>query len=386
MTARKGRAERAGMGGLQPLDAGLNSECRAFAEELRGLFLELDVTVRRYATRCFINPGTLSRYLAGSRIPHWKFVADLLGHVAVDCGIHVDLTEQKRIKELHLAALRTNASISQAVQQLEGQLKAADEEARKTTAKEEQLDHAVGDARHLIADLDDRLKKLETGLESQFFLHPEPAADHAAILEERNTLAAGLARMAAELEETRRRAVLAEARCELLERQLVLVEQQQGTVLPAPELVSLVDPLDAPALVAGIHPKILLVDDQGANLLALEAVLGVHGYDMVSVSSGPDALRALLEADDFAVILLDVQMPVMDGYETAAHIKRRARTRDIPIIFLTAIGNDPEYSMRGYAAGAVDFIVKPFDPWALRAKVAVFVEFYLQRRLPTAQR
>ncbi|GAA2127716.1 hypothetical protein GCM10009759_79870 [Kitasatospora saccharophila] len=185
--------------------------------------------------------------------------------------------------------------------------------------------------------------------------------------------------MAAELEKTRRRAVLAEARCELLERQLVHIEQQQGTLLPAPELVSLVDPLDAPALACGTSPKVLLVDDQGANLLALEAVLGVHGYDMVSVASGPAALRALLESDDYAVILLDVQMPDMDGYETAAHIKRRARTRDIPIIFLTAIGNDPEYSMRGYAAGAVDFIVKPFDPWALRAKVAVFVEFYLQR-------
>ncbi|MEU5383583.1 response regulator [Kitasatospora cineracea] len=367
------------MSGLQPLDAGLNTECRAFAEVLRKLFLELNVTLRRYATRCFINPGTLSRYLGGSRIPAWRFVADLFGHLAEDHGIIIEEAEQQRIRALHLAALQTNASISQAVQHLEGQLKAADEEARKSTAQEEQLDHAVDDTRELIADLDDRLKKLEGDLGDQFLVDPEQAADRAALLQERNALAAGLAQMAADLEKTRRRAVLAEARCELLERQLVHIEQQQGTLLPAPELVSLVDPLDAPALACGTSPKVLLVDDQGANLLALEAVLGVHGYDMVSVASGPAALRALLESDDYAVILLDVQMPDMDGYETAAHIKRRARTRDIPIIFLTAIGNDPEYSMRGYAAGAVDFIVKPFDPWALRAKVAVFVEFYLQR-------
>ncbi len=73
-------------------------------------------------------------------------------------------------------------------------------------------------------------------------------------------------------------------------------------------------------------------------------------------------------------------MPDMDGYETAAHIKRRSRTRDIPIIFLTAMGLDADHSIRGYAAGAVDYIVKPFDPWALRAKIAVFTDIHLQRR------
>jgi CheY-like chemotaxis protein len=97
----------------------------------------------------------------------------------------------------------------------------------------------------------------------------------------------------------------------------------------------------------------------------------------VRASSGEEALKALL-TDDFAVILLDVQMPGMDGFETAAHIKRRERTRDIPIIFLTAINHGPHHTFRGYAAGAVDYISKPFDPWVLRAKVSVFVELYMK--------
>ena len=80
------------------------------------------------------------------------------------------------------------------------------------------------------------------------------------------------------------------------------------------------------------------------------------------------------------MILLDVQMPGMDGFETAAHIKRRERTRDIPIIFLTAINREPQHAFRGYSAGAVDYLSKPFDPWVLRAKVAVFVELYRKNR------
>lgn len=121
--------------------------------------------------------------------------------------------------------------------------------------------------------------------------------------------------------------------------------------------------------------KILLVDDRQENLLALEAILSSLDQTLVRANSGEEALKALL-TDEFAVILLDVQMPGMDGFETASHIKRRERTKDVPIIFLTAMQQGPHHTFRGYAAGAVDYISKPFDPWVLRAKVSIFVELY----------
>jgi CheY-like chemotaxis protein len=125
--------------------------------------------------------------------------------------------------------------------------------------------------------------------------------------------------------------------------------------------------------------RILLVDDRPENLLALEAILGTLGQELVRASSGEEALKALL-AEEYAVILLDVQMPGMDGFETATHIKRRERTRDIPIIFLTAINREPQHAFRGYSAGAVDYLAKPFDPWVLRAKVSVLVDLYRKTR------
>jgi CheY-like chemotaxis protein len=125
--------------------------------------------------------------------------------------------------------------------------------------------------------------------------------------------------------------------------------------------------------------RILLVDDRAENLIALEAILTSLNQELVPVHSGEEALKALL-TDEFAVILLDVVMPGMDGFDTAAHIKRRAKTRDVPIIFLTAASAEPDHAFRGYAAGAVDYIAKPFDPWVLRAKVAVFVELYEKNR------
>jgi CheY-like chemotaxis protein len=125
--------------------------------------------------------------------------------------------------------------------------------------------------------------------------------------------------------------------------------------------------------------KILLVDDRPENLLALEAILSGLGHELLTAASGEEALKRLLN-EDVAVILLDVQMPGMDGFETAAHIKQRERTRDIPILFLTAIDGAAHQAFRGYAAGAVDYLAKPFDPWVLRAKVAVFVELHERRR------
>jgi CheY-like chemotaxis protein len=123
--------------------------------------------------------------------------------------------------------------------------------------------------------------------------------------------------------------------------------------------------------------KILLVDDRAENLFALDAILSSLQQELVSVRSGEAALDAVA-AQEFAVILLDVVMPGMDGFETAAHIKERTGVPDVPIIFLTAAGVDPDLAFRGYAAGAVDYITKPFDPWVLRAKVSVYVDRYLK--------
>jgi CheY-like chemotaxis protein len=121
--------------------------------------------------------------------------------------------------------------------------------------------------------------------------------------------------------------------------------------------------------------RVLIVDDRRENLVALVAILQGLPVDPVTVTSGEDALKQLL-SDDFAVILLDAQMPGMDGFEAASHIKARKRTQHLPIIFLTAADRDAHLAFRGYAAGAVDYITKPFDPWVLRAKVSVFVELW----------
>lgn len=125
--------------------------------------------------------------------------------------------------------------------------------------------------------------------------------------------------------------------------------------------------------------KILLVDDRAENLLALEAILEELDQELVFVRSGEAAVDAAATAE-FAVILLDVVMPGMDGFETAAQIKARGHAPNVPIIFLTAAGAERDLAFRGYAAGAVDYITKPFDPWVLRAKVSVFVDLYLKDR------
>ncbi|NVB85284.1 MAG: response regulator [Kofleriaceae bacterium] len=130
--------------------------------------------------------------------------------------------------------------------------------------------------------------------------------------------------------------------------------------------------------------NILLVDDRRANLLALEGILARPDYNLVFATSGRDALGELLRRD-FAMVILDVGMPEMDGFETAQMIKQRPRSKYIPIIFVTASIFEMDQVFRGYTAGGVDYLRKPFEPYALRAKVAVFVELYRQRKQNEAQ-
>jgi signal transduction histidine kinase len=125
--------------------------------------------------------------------------------------------------------------------------------------------------------------------------------------------------------------------------------------------------------------NLLLVDDRPENLLALEAILEPLGQCLIRANSGPEALKHVL-ADEFAAILLDVQMPGMNGFEVAEIIKSRERSRTIPIIFLSAINKEDAYVFKGYSMGAVDYVFKPFNPDVLRSKVAVFVDLYLKQR------
>lgn len=125
--------------------------------------------------------------------------------------------------------------------------------------------------------------------------------------------------------------------------------------------------------------NLLLVDDRPENLLALESALEVLGQNLVKVSDGRSALRAALE-QDFAVVLLDVRLPDVDGFETASLLRERTRSRHTPIIFLTAVDKEDTQVSKGYELGAVDYIFKPLDPDILRAKVSVFIELYQKTR------
>ncbi|GIP34071.1 ATP-binding protein [Paenibacillus sp. J2TS4] len=125
--------------------------------------------------------------------------------------------------------------------------------------------------------------------------------------------------------------------------------------------------------------NILLVDDHPENLLALEAVLVDKNYNLVRATSGEDALRCLLK-QEFAVIVMDVQMPGMDGFETARFIKARDRSKDIPIIFITATSKEAEHFFTGYSVGAIDYMVKPFVPQTLRSKIEGFVNLFISSK------
>jgi signal transduction histidine kinase len=126
-------------------------------------------------------------------------------------------------------------------------------------------------------------------------------------------------------------------------------------------------------------PKVLVVDDLDQNIVALEALVGSADLQLLMATSGPQALEIVLQ-HDIALALIDVQMPGMDGFELAELMRGNDRTRHIPIIFLTAAIGDPSRQFRGYEAGAVDFLSKPFDAFVLRSKIGVFVELYDQKR------
>ncbi|MGW8970360.1 response regulator [Streptomyces platensis] len=131
-------------------------------------------------------------------------------------------------------------------------------------------------------------------------------------------------------------------------------------------------------------PSILIVDDMEENLVALEAVLSSLTQKVVRARSGEEALKAMLR-EEFAVVLIDVMMPGMNGFETAANIKGLDQTKDVPIILLTGASVDPNYAYRGYTVGAADFLIKPFDPWLLRTKVNVFLDLHRKNRQLAAQ-
>ncbi|MGA5509423.1 response regulator [Streptomyces umbrinus] len=355
------------MGELRPLGDDLNDASRALAEALRELFEGLHLSVRRYAARRRLDPGAVSRYLNGTRLPPWQVISDLFADVAELHGTAVTTEAIELVRGLYGSAVDAASSPKHAVEILEQQLADADHVSRRSSVRGDVLGDALLDRTQRIADLETRLNQLEADRIAEQKRADELAQAHpdvSGLLQERNALQLDVERLGAALREAQDQRAAAEGRCDLLERQLDAVEQATAAALPS-------GPQDM--------PKILIVDDQPDNLLAMTAVLATLDQELVTVSSGREALKALLDFDDFAVIIMDVQMPEMDGYETCAHIKRRPRNRDVPIIFLTAMGIGSEHSARGYAAGAVDYISKPFDPWALRAKVAVFTSIYLER-------
>ena len=127
------------------------------------------------------------------------------------------------------------------------------------------------------------------------------------------------------------------------------------------------------------HAELLAVDDSATALATIQAVVDPLAANLITATSGEEALRCLLHAPDIAAILLDIELPGMDGFETAAAIRRRQKTRYVPIIFVT--GHDaPELSLEAYSAGAVDYIVKPFDETVLRSKLTVFLDLHRLRK------
>ncbi|HWA34114.1 MAG TPA: response regulator, partial [Cyclobacteriaceae bacterium] len=134
-----------------------------------------------------------------------------------------------------------------------------------------------------------------------------------------------------------------------------------------------------------MEPKILLVDDREDNLISIETIFEPDGYQFVKATSGRQALKILLTEYDFALILMDVKMPNLNGFETASLIYEREKLKHIPIIFITANNFGDENIYKGYQSGAVDYIYKPINPAVLRAKVSVLIDLYRKNRQLLAQ-
>jgi len=144
------------------------------------------------------------------------------------------------------------------------------------------------------------------------------------------------------------------------------------------ETAPVAEPDSSSTATATPKAKILIVDDDERTAMAVRNALEQLGQTLVVAHSGEEALHRLL-FDDYAVILLDVNMPGMDGYEMASFVRARKRTRHIPIVFLTALFRDDTHLLQAYSAGAVDMVFKPVDPFILRSKVSVFVDLYLKQ-------
>jgi two-component sensor histidine kinase len=144
------------------------------------------------------------------------------------------------------------------------------------------------------------------------------------------------------------------------------------------EAVLVAEPAVSTKAAAPPKAKILIVDDDERTAMAVQTALEVLGQTLVVAHSGEEALHRLL-FEDFALILLDVNMPGMDGYEMASYVRARKKTRHIPIVFLTALFRDDTHLLQAYSAGAVDMVFKPVDPFVLRSKVSVFVDLYLKQ-------
>src|ERR1044072_5603960 len=223
------------MGELPPVGENLPEECRAFAVELRKLFDGLGVSVRRYAARRFRDPSTISRYLSGTRVPPWEFVIDLLADLAECRGSAATPPAIEVVRELHRSAVRTSGSPGHALEILQIQLADADREARRSSVHEDALGEALLDRRHRIADLEVRLSQTEAAWAAE---RARAAAlernfpDHQELVKERDLLRQEVRRRTEGLEDVRQGGRLAEDRCQMLERQLAMVESQRMAAVP----------------------------------------------------------------------------------------------------------------------------------------------------------